>query len=98
MAFEAGIEPDMKRCPPELEDFPYDVQIAIQTYGKFQDRLVPDIGFIGKDYTLFPIMVKVENVENESLYLEALLQIDSFFIDKSQKDLQEAKRKIKNGK
>lgn len=95
---DQGREPNWEKCPPGVEDFPYDVQIAINTYGKYQDRIVPDVGYIGKDFTLFSIIKQVENVENESLYLEALLQIDSFFIAKSQEQLEEARRKAKVGK
>lgn len=98
MAELQGNEPNWERMPPEIEDFPYDVQKAMSCYGKLQDRVESDVGFLGKDFTLFPILVKTEHIEDESLFLEALLQIDSFFIDKSRKDMEEARKRAERGK
>lgn len=81
------------RMPPGIEDFPYDVQKAILNYGKFQDRIVPDVGFLGKDFTLLEVIVRVEKVDNESLFLEALLQLDSFYIKKSADDMAAARKR-----
>lgn len=82
------------RIPPDLEDFPVDIQKAILCFGKFQDRLVPDIGYTGKDFSLFHLIADLEHVEDRSLFLEGLLQLDSFYIEKNNKDM-EAARKTK---
>lgn len=73
------------------------MQKAIISYGKFQDKIVPDVGYLGKDFTLFDIVKRVEEVDNDSLYLESLLRLDQLYIEKSRKDL-EAARKKSNGK
>jgi hypothetical protein len=44
-------EPDPKEIPPDMEDFP-DIAIhALNTFSNLGDRLVPDVGYMGKDFT-----------------------------------------------
>lgn len=86
------------KCPPDIEDFPDDVQKAIMCYHKLPDRIVPDVGFIGKDYSMFDLLVRIEFVTDESLFLETLLQLDTFYRKKNQKDLEVARKKSGVGK
>jgi len=55
MCEQIGKEPDPEEIPPEVEDFPLDVQKALLLYNKLGDRIYPDIGYLGKDYTQLPI-------------------------------------------
>lgn len=89
---------DWDRVPPDLEDFPFDVQKAILSYSKFQDKYEPDMGYLGKDFTLFDQVARIENINDEGLYLETLLQIDALYIEKSRKDMEAARKKAKHGK
>ena len=98
LAEARGQEPDWDRCPPGLEDFPYDVQKAIIAYAKFPDRYDSEGVFIGKDYALFKEIIEVELVDDKGLFLESLLQIDSLFIKKSRDDAVEARKQAKRGK
>jgi len=86
------------RIPPDLDDFPVDVQKAIICYNKFGDKIVSDIGYIGKDFTLLDIIIEVEFVSNKAIFIETLLRLDAFYIEKNSKDMEQARRRAKNGK
>ena len=51
MCEQLGKEPSDKEIPPDWEDFPEIVQEAINTFNQLGDRVYPEIGFVGKDYT-----------------------------------------------
>ena len=53
------------------------------------DRIYPDIGYIGKDYTNFDFLIKHYGVEehNKEYIFETLLWLDSRAIEDSQKKL-----------
>jgi dUTPase len=59
------------------------------------DRVYPDIGYIGKDYTNLPILLQIYNVDNTDLTLEALSRLDNHAIKKSQEQLKREYDKIK---
>ena len=82
--------------PPELDDFPLDVQSAIITYGRLGDRVDGDIGYLGKDFTTLPLHIKIFKVENEDLFLETLLRLDQRMIERSAEELRRERERIKN--
>lgn len=86
------------RIPPDLEDFPTDVQKAIVNYNKFGDKIVSDIGYIGKDFSLIDLIIEVEFVSDRAIFIETLLRLDAFYIEKNSKDMEQARRRAKNGK
>ena len=51
MKNQLGEEPIEAEIPPDWEDFPEIVVYALNTYNMLGDRIYPEIGFIGKDYT-----------------------------------------------
>jgi hypothetical protein len=53
------------------------------------DRIYPDIGYIGKDYTNFDFLLEHYGIENhqKEYVLETLLFLDSRAIEASQKKL-----------
>ena len=53
MVEQTGEEIDWERCPPDVEDFPESVHTAIQIFNTLGDRVYPDVGFTGKDFTNF---------------------------------------------
>lgn len=83
------------RVPPDVNDFPYDVQKAIVAYNKLSDNVVADIGYMGKDFGLVNTLIEVERVYDKELFLETLLRLDQFFIEKSRKDMEEARKRAK---
>ena len=79
MCEQTGQEIDWDRCPPDIEDFPEIVVDAIQIYHSLGDRMYPDIGFIGKDYTNLEMLYnlyKVTEPRQKEFIFEILLHIE----------------------
>lgn len=92
---QMGKEPDPKEIPPDVQDFPADIQKAMVLFNKLGDRIFPDIGYLGKDYTQLPIYMEVYEVKDKQLFLETLLRLDSKLIQKSAADLKAERARIK---
>ena len=92
---QTGVEPNPDKIPPEIQDFPQDVQTAMILFNKLGDRIYPDIGYLGKDYTQLPIYMDVYEVKDRKIFLETLLRLDSTVIKKSQEALKRERDKIK---
>ena len=95
MKDELGEEPDWEECPPGSEDFPEVVTQAINTFSSLGDRIYPDIGYVGKDYTNLPIYLRWYEVEDEDYFLDILLHLDSEAIKTSQQHLKREMDKMK---
>jgi hypothetical protein len=82
-------EPDWDKCPPDWEDFPELVLTCMNIYHSMGDRIYPDIGFIGKDYTNFKFLLENYGIEEyqQDFVFELLLFLDSRAIEASQKKL-----------
>ena len=89
MMDQMGKEPDWEKCPPDWEDFPDLTVTAMNIFYSMGDRIYPDIGYIGKDYTNFDFLIKHYGVEehNKVYIFETLLLLDSRAIEDSQKKL-----------
>ena len=61
------------------------------------DRVFPEIGYIGKDYTNFDFLLEHYKVEihNKDITLETILHLDSRAIEKSQRQLKAEYDKMK---
>lgn len=93
-----GKEPDPKEMPPDWNDFP-DIAIdAINTFSALGDRMYPDIGYLGKDFTNLPIYMKLYNIEDTELFLEILTFLESRAIKQSQETLKREREKLKRKK
>ena len=92
--------PDPERMPPELEDFPTDSQKAILLYGKLGDRIVADVGYVGKDFSILPLLMDIYDIEDKELFTETLLILDQRMIEKSAEAMKRERDKLKskNGK
>lgn len=99
MEEQLGREPNPEKCPPGIEDFPDEIIEAIQIFNYLGDRVYPEIGYVGKDYTNLPILMKVFEIDNKELLLEVLSRLDSEAIKISQERLKREydKMKRKNG-
>jgi hypothetical protein len=91
---QTGEEINLDKIPPEFEDFPYDVQNAIITFSKLGDRIVNEVGYIGKDYTSLPIHLEIYQPDNKEIFLETLLRLDEMLIKRSSDEMKQARRKL----
>ncbi len=97
MMEQMGEEPDWDKCPPDWEDFPEILIDIINIHHSLGDRIYPEIGYIGKDYTNLNFLLenyKIENHQKEYVF-ETLLFLDSRAIEKSQKKLKAEYDRIK---
>ena len=89
MMEQMGEEPDWDKCPEDWNDFPDLLVSAMNIYHSLGDRIYPDIGFVGKDYTNFEFLLenyKIKKHQKEFVF-ETLLWLDSRAIELSQKKL-----------
>ena len=95
MMEQLGKEPVESEIPPEWEDFPDVVIDAINTWNHLGDRVYPDIGYVGKDYTNLNHWINVYMVEDREFFLELLHWLDSQAIKKSSEQLKKEYEKLK---
>lgn len=88
-------EPDPDEIPPDVDDFPLDIQKAMIIFNKLGDRIYPDVGYLGKDYTQLPIFMDAYEVQDKRLFVEALTRLDSKLIQKSAATLKSEREKLK---
>ena len=87
MCEQTGEEIDWEKCPPDWEDFPDIVVSTISIFNSMGDKVYPDIGYIGKDFTNFKFLLKHYNINNNQIdfVLDTILWLDNRTIEKSQK-------------
>lgn len=95
MCEQLGKEPNPAEMPPSWEDFPEIVQLAVNTFNLLGDRMYPEIGYVGKDYTNLQYIMEVHSVEDKEFFLELLHWIDSRAIKKSSEQLKKEYDKLK---
>lgn len=88
-------EPSEEKCPPDFEDFPVSVQQAIEVFNKLGDRVYPDIGYMGKDYTSIDLHMEVSGVTEKDIFLDTLVRLDAYMIKKSAEQLKKARDSVK---
>ena len=97
MCEQTGQEIDWEKCPPDIDDFPDSILRAISIYNSLGDRIYPDIGFIGKDFTNLSLLYRnyyIEEYQKDWLF-ELLLFLDSNNIKENQRRLKSEYDKIK---
>lgn len=94
MMEQLGQAPSETKCPPDYEDFPLPLQQAIEVFNRLGDRVVADIGFLGKDYTALPIHMQAVEVVEKQLFLEALVRLDANMIKRSAEQMKQARDKM----
>lgn len=95
MCEQLGKDPDPEEIPPELSDFPEEIQWAIVTFGKLGDRIQPDVGYIGKDLTTLELHMRLLDIEREDLFLETILLLDERMIKRSAEAMKRERDKLK---
>lgn len=92
---ELGKEVNLEKCPPGIDDFPDIVIDALNIYDRLGNRVYPDVGYIGKDYTNLPIYIDLYQIDNVELLLEILSRLDSHAIRASQEHIKREYDKLK---
>jgi len=97
MCDQLGQEPDPTELPPDWEDFPPIARDAMNTFAVLGDRIFPEIGYIGKDFTNLPVLMEIYGVEDrdKELFLEILHTLESRAIKSSQDILKKEREKLK---
>jgi len=98
MCEQMGKEPDPSEVPPDIEDFPPIAVADLATFNTLGDRVYPEIGFIGKDFTTLDLNIELHGIEDRELFLEILLFLESRAIKQSQEDLKRERDKLKRKK
>jgi hypothetical protein len=98
MCEQMGKEPDPKEMPPDFSDLPTAAVDALNIFHMLGDRLYPDIGYVGKDYTNLPVLIDVYGIEDKELLLEILHLVESRAIKQSQDYLKREREKLKRSK
>jgi hypothetical protein len=95
MCEQLGKEPLDTEIPPDWEDFPDIVIQALNTFNMMGDRVVADIGYLGKDYTNLPIFMEVWGVEDKELFLDILHFLETRAVKQSQEVMKRERDKLK---
>jgi len=98
MCEQLGREPDPNECPPDLEDFPELVINAMNTFNMLGDRVYPEIGFIGKDYTNLKHFIEIYDIADTELFLEIMTYLESRAVKHSQEAIKRERDKLKRKK
>jgi hypothetical protein len=98
MCEQTGEEINWEKCPPDWEDFPDIVIDTISIFNSMGDKVYPDIGYIGKDFTNFKFLLKHYNISNNQIdfVLDTILWLDNRTIEKSQKRMKAEYDRMKN--
>ena len=97
MQEQLGQEIDLDRMPKDIGDFPDIVVLAINTFNRLGDRVYPEIGYIGKDYTNLKLYMDLYGIDtqDEDFFLELLEWLDARAIKKSAEQLKREYDKMK---
>jgi hypothetical protein len=95
MCEQLGQEPKEDEIPPDWEDFPPIVVQAMNTFAVLGDKIVADIGYLGKDYSLLPYLMEHHGIDDTELFIEILTYLESRAINQSQEQLKREREKLK---
>jgi len=95
MMEQLGKEPVESEIPPSEEDLPDIAVIALNTFGMLGDRVYPEIGYIGKDYTNLSYYIEIFEIQDKEFFLEILAWLDSRAIKKASQQLKREYDKLK---
>jgi len=86
---------DLEEIPPDMEDFPEIGIQAMNIFGFLGDRMYPDIGDMGKDFTNLNHYIEMYGIKDTELFLEILTYLESRAIKASQEQLKRERNKLK---
>ncbi|MAK42168.1 MAG: hypothetical protein CL997_05740 [Euryarchaeota archaeon] len=94
---QMGQPVEESKIPYDIQDFPDVVILAVNVFNRLGDRVYPEIGYVGKDYTNLDLYMQVEGVEKhqKNFFLEVLEWLDARAIKKSAEQLKREYDKMK---
>jgi hypothetical protein len=92
---QMGREPQEDQIPVEFSDLPEIAQEAVNCFNCLGDKIVPDIGYIGKDYTNLPYFIPDYDTELKQFFIEILCWLDDKAIKKSSDKMKQEHEKLK---
>jgi hypothetical protein len=97
MMEQTGEEIDWERCPEDLGDFPESVIDAMNIFHSLGNKIYPEIGYIGKDFSNRDILFDLYNVKphQEDWIMELLLFLEGETVNEAQRKLKAEYDKIK---
>ena len=95
MKEQLGEPPIENEIPPDWEDFPDIVVYALNAFNMLGDRVYPEIGYVGKDYTNLKHFIEVYGIEDVEFFMQILSWLDSRAIKKSSEKLKQEYDKVK---
>ena len=97
MCEQTGQEIDWEKCPPDWSDFPNIVLETMNLYHSLGNKVYPEIGFTGKDYTNFEFLYNYYDVpkHQKDFVLELLLELEGRDVSNSQQKLKAEYDRIK---
>lgn len=95
MCEQMGVEPSETKCPPDIADLPLPIQQALDVFNRLGDRVYPDIGYMGKDFTSLAIHMEVVGVTEKDIFMEALVRLDASMIKRSAEQMKKARESMK---
>ena len=101
MCEQMGNDPLEEEIPPDLEDLPEIVNLAVNTFNMLGDRRYTVIGYVGKDYTNLKYYIELYGIEDIEYFMVLLSWLDNRTIKKSSEQLkreyEKAKRQSSSG-
>ena len=97
MCEQLGKEPVEEEIPPDYEDFPDIAIVAMNVFAALGDRIYPEVGFVGKDFTSLDLHFELNGItgNDRDIFLEILLYLESRAIDQSREEIKRAMDKLK---
>lgn len=95
MMEQLGKNPTEEEIPPDFEDLPDIVINAVNTFNILGDRVYPEIGYMGKDYTNLNHFLQIYGITDKEFFIEILSWLDSRAIKKSSEQLKKEYDKLK---
>jgi len=95
MCEQLGNEPNEDDMPPDVDDLPEIIQKALHIYNSLGDRVLPEVGFLGKDYTNLHLYMEVHEIEDKEFFLDIISWLDSRAVKKSAEMMKREMDKLK---
>ena len=84
-----------EEIPPDFQDLPEIIVLAVNTFNSLGDRIYPEIGYVGKDFTNLPFFINIHGIDDTEFFLEILSWLDSRAIKKSSETMKKEYEKLK---
>jgi len=79
MCEQTGQEVDWEKCPADWEDFPPLIWDMVEIYNSLGDRVVAEVGYVGKDFTNLQYIFKLHKTSEyaQEIIFDLLLWLDA---------------------